>query len=898
MPEVDLTIIANNQEFMKTMNESRKAEGDFYSDWQKNMNTTADQHEDIMKGMQDELKRLGISEEEFLKKYKQAADGQMGILEQLNDDLRTFKKLKESATTTQDIEKFNKKIGETEKEINKLSKGGAKSNDSFSKLKSGFMKMFAVLGGGYLVMQGFNKLMSVSGSLGDKFAESVQGAKSGVNYFFKALTGGKGSFDGFLSGMNNAIKAGREYAKIMDELQDKRVALSFKEADAGVKYQEYMNIIRNVNKTEDERRLAAKKLIALEDEIAKQRGDISEKSYKATLTRVSAENKLGEQQVESFIKQEQGYMILLKMGEDYYNKSVENVKNSDKLKTEIITNQYGMATAISNFDALLAEELKKRPYLTEKYEELQQLKNINDSEREELKKYYEEVSASKKEFLSKTGKAQRVQDALDAFGNKEKIKDEKKTDDTIAKQREEFLKLLEDLQKRYQEAQLEGLSGKERIDKEQEFALKELEIFKTTLESKGKLTKEQYSMIEVIKTSITKKGDLEREKLANENNLKRAGYDRALLSSMLDNAEDEIDLSRKTEEEKLQLKIAAYKNAVEMLSTSNDAESKAMSAGLKRSIQFMAKDLQDLQIPKEFDFEQTMWKALGIDTKSEDGQFQAKWMTEYANSVVSSLGTIIEAEANLAAQRRQNAENRISELESQLDEELALQEQGLANNVNAVKKELEQVKAEKQKAQEQEKQLQAAQMALDTVTQVSSLITASANIFKAFSKIPIIGVPLAWAAIASMFGLMTVAKVKAAQASKMEQGGYIDEYGVIQGKRHSDGGESLNRHVEVEQGEGVGVFNRNATQYYGGMLPKWVQSINNKNFPKFDIKPELRANQVFDLKTSSMNSELKAIKIGIDNLNSNILSQTQTNHKQGVRIEKQGNRTRIVHEKN
>lgn len=886
MPEVDLTIIANNQEFMKTMNESRKAEGDFYADWQKNMDLTAEQHEYITKGMQDELKRLGVSEEEFLKKYKQAAEGQMGILEQLNDDLRTFKRLKESATTTQDIEKFNKKINETQKQIDELGKKGVKSNDSFAKLKSGFIKMFAVLGGGYAIMQGFNKLMGVSERLSDSFEVAIQGAKSGVNFFFNALT--TGNFSGFLTGMQNAIEAGKEYAKTMDMLEDKRIALSFKEADAGVQYQKYMNIIRNVNKTETERKDAAEKLIALEDSLAKEKGAIADEAFEATKQRIAKERGLTQQQVIDFVKDN-------KAGLRYYEGAAQEYQR----QLELINKKYpGATTAEMQSRQMAVFDLNRnRPALKQAADNMKALANLSKENKEELLRTYQETQNAQQEFLQKTGKAERVQDMLDANSNKEKIKDEKKTDDTIAKQREEFLKLLEDLQKRYQEAQLEGLSGNARIDKEQEFALKELEIFKTTLELKGKLTKDQYEMIEVIKTSITKKGDLEREKLANENKLKRAGYDRALLSSMLDNAEDEIDLSRKTEEEKLQLKIAAYKNAVEMLSASTDEESKAMAAGLKRSIKFMAKDLEDIQINKEFDFEKVMWKALGIDTETTEGQFQAKVITEYANSVVSSISTIIEAEANLAAQRRQNAENRINELESQLDEELSLQEQGLANNVNAVKKELEQVKAEKERAQEQEKQLQQAQMALDTVTQVSSLITASANIFKATSSIiPPFGQLIAIAAIGTMFGFMTAAKIKAAQAAKLEQGGYIDEYGVVQGKRHSDGGEPLTKHVEIEQGEGVGVFNRNATQYYGGMLPKWVQSINNKKFPKFDIRPEIKANQIFDLKTSSMNSELKAIRNGIDTLNSNILSQTQTNHKQGVRIEKQGNRTRIIHE--
>lgn len=888
MPDVDLTIIANNQEFMKTMNESRKAEGDFYADWQKNMTTTSEQNEEVIKGMQAELKRLGISEEEFLKKYKQAAEGQMGILEQLNDDLRTFKKLKESATTTQDIEKFNKKIGETEKEINKLNKGGAKSNDSFSKLKGGFMKMFAVLGGGYAIMQGFNKLMSVSERLSDSFEVAIQGAKSGVNFFFNALT--TGNFSGFLTGMQNAIEAGKEYAKTMDMLEDKRIALSFKEADAGVQYQKYMNIIRNVNKTEAERKDAAEKLIALEDSLSKEKGAIADAAFEATKNRIAKERSLTQQQIMDFVKDNQQGLRIYQGAAETYQKELDKIYEKFPITGGSEEAQM-MAIGIRN--AAIEELNATRPFLKQASDNMIALSNLSKENKEELLKTYQETQAAQQEFLQKTGKAERVQDMLDANSNKEKLKDDKKTNDVLLKQREEFLKLLEDLQKRYQEAQLEGLSGKARIDKEQEFALKELEIFKTTLESKGKLTKDQYAMIEVIKTSITKKGDLEREKLANENKLKRAGYDRALLSSMLDNAEDEIDLSRKTEEKKLQLKIAAYKNAVEMLSTSTDEESKAMAAGLKRSIKFMAKDLEDIQINKEFDFGDVMFKALGIDPESPE----AKWIGEYANSVVSSISTIIEAEANLAAQRRQNAETRISELESQLDEELSLQEQGLANNVSNVKKELEQVKAEKQKAQEQEKQLQQAQMALDTVTQVSSLITASANIFKAFSKIPIIGVPLAWAAIGSMFALMVTAKVKASKAAKMEQGGYIDSKGIVHGKDHQHGGENLSNMVEVREGEFIPVINKPSVAYYGDkQLGSWVNAINNKKFPKFDIRPEIKANQIFDLKTSSMNSELKAIKNGIDNLNSNILSQTQTNHKQGVRIEKQGNRTRIIHE--
>ena len=61
----------------------------------------------------------------------------------------------------------------------------------------------------------------------------------------------------------------------------------------------------------------------------------------------------------------------------------------------------------------------------------------------------------------------------------------------------------------------------------------------------------------------------------------------------------------------------------------------------------------------------------------------------------------------------------------------------------------EQIKQEEELL-EKKKQMQKIQLALDTVQQLSGLITASVNIFEGFSTIPIVGIPLAIA----MIGLM------------------------------------------------------------------------------------------------------------------------------------------------
>jgi hypothetical protein len=887
MPEVDLTIVANNQQHLKAVLESKKAEEEFFATHAKGV----ENFNEGTKQMEDSFQEMTKKNQQNLNNHSKVYKEQVGYIEDITNSIKEWEEARSKSTNIKDIEKYNRKIAEGKKNLEEYNKAGIKvaekQVDNYKKMRNGALKMFAAIGGGYAIIQGFNKLLKFSDTLGDAFEKTMQGAKSGVSYFFNALT--TGNFSNFISGMKASIKAGKEYAETLNNIRDRRIALAFKEADAAVQYQKYRNILRNTNNTEEERREAAEKTIELEDKLSKERKDIAEDELKTLKGKISAERSLNEQQLMNFV---QGNKEGMKVYEEASRMYVEQFAAIDK---KILEDSKGnMNIYFRNIGFARDDFNKAHPFLKQANDDMKALRNLSDADKNALKDVYKEIQDSQAEYYSKIGRAERVQDLLDA----NKVKEDKKEQKEILKDKEEFNKMLEDLQKRYQDAQLEGLTGKARINAEEDFALLELANFKKTLEEKGKLTKEQLTMIEYIETSIAKKGVVERKKIDNEEKLNAAESKRGLIDTILANAEDEIDLTRATEEEKLELKIDAYQRAITLLEKMGDKESLLMAANLKKSLGLMFNELEDIKIDKEFDFEDNIWKALGIDIKNPEGQFQAKWIKEYANSVVESLGTILGAEAELAAQRRENAENRISELESQLDEELSLQEQGLANNVNAVKKELEQVKAEKQKAQEQEKQLQSAQMVLDTVSQISSLITASTNIMKVATKLlgPI-GVPIGIAAIGTMFGFMAVAKVKAAQAAKMEQGGYIDEYGVIQGKRHSDGGEPLNKHVEVEQGEGVGVFNRNATQYYGGMLPKWVQSINNRNFPKFDIRPELKANQVFDLKTSSMNNKLDSINTEIRNLSYNILNQSQINHKQGVRVEKQGNRTRIVHEK-
>ena len=101
-----------------------------------------------------------------------------------------------------------------------------------------------------------------------------------------------------------------------------------------------------------------------------------------------------------------------------------------------------------------------------------------------------------------------------------------------------------------------------------------------------------------------------------------------------------------------------------------------------------------------------------------------------------------------------------------MDAEIEARNNGYANNVVQAQKELELEKAKQQKAIEEKQKAQKAQLAIDTITQASSLITASANIWSSLSGIPVVGVGLAVAALATMWGSFLASKAKAAQVTK------------------------------------------------------------------------------------------------------------------------------------
>lgn len=215
-----------------------------------------------------------------------------------------------------------------------------------------------------------------------------------------------------------------------------------------------------------------------------------------------------------------------------------------------------------------------------------------------------------------------------------------------------------------------------------------------------------------------------------------------------------------------------------------------------------------------------------------------KGFNDACNNIISNLQEIAQAEIDVAQAAVDAAQKRVDAAQSVYEGEMEARANGYANNVATAKKELQE---EKKKQREKEKLLAAAQRrqeAIDTVIQTSSLITASANIWKSLSGIPIIGPALAIAMIATMFTSFAAAKIKARQATNAANSEY-GEGGLefLEGGSHASGND-INLHtknkegknMKAEGGEALAIINKRNTRKYKKVLPEVIKSLNSGVF--------------------------------------------------------------------
>lgn len=238
---------------------------------------------------------------------------------------------------------------------------------------------------------------------------------------------------------------------------------------------------------------------------------------------------------------------------------------------------------------------------------------------------------------------------------------------------------------------------------------------------------------------------------------------------------------------------------------------------------------------KQTDEYGNVFKKLDEDSKAFIGELinslntAMQYMDEFMDKRIEMAEIAVEA-----AQRESEA------AKTNLDYEMEARANGYANNVDLARREYEEKLAIEQKAVEEKRRLEKVQEGIDTISQISSLITSSALIWQSAMGFGLPAGPILAAAVtALMFGSFAAAKIQAAQLANAKtygEGGmeYIDYGGShASGKDVDFGHTKEGRPRRIEKGEVVSVINKKNVEKYGvSRIENIINSLNNGTFEK------------------------------------------------------------------
>ena len=293
--------------------------------------------------------------------------------------------------------------------------------------------------------------------------------------------------------------------------------------------------------------------------------------------------------------------------------------------------------------------------------------------------------------------------------------------------------------------------------------------------------------------------------------------------------ESEFALLDRNERQKTEFQLQMEKERLQKILELDEAAGYKMTEQERKTIENTIKSIDKERGRLPYN---NLYEVLGINLDSE----QQNALNTAIDSIKDSISGIIDA-WNQAADAAVNAANaQVDAAQKTLDAEIEARNAGYANDVKTAQKELDLAKKNQEQALKEKEKAQKAQLILDSITQASSLVTASAQIWSALGGIPYVGPALAVAAIATMWGTFAAAKIKAAQvASQTEQYGE-GTVELLQGGSHASGHDiDLGTKPDgtrrrAEGGEYFAVINKRNSRRYGRLIPDVINAFNDGTF--------------------------------------------------------------------
>lgn len=294
-------------------------------------------------------------------------------------------------------------------------------------------------------------------------------------------------------------------------------------------------------------------------------------------------------------------------------------------------------------------------------------------------------------------------------------------------------------------------------------------------------------------------------------------------------AQSEFDLLKTTEEKKTQFRLQAEKDRLNKILELNQQASVKMSDVEVQTIENQIERInQQIEESKKKDKTQDIYSILGLNLNDD----QKEAINTSVSYAIEALNTLAQAKVDAANRAVEAAQKEVESAQTALEAELQARANGYASNVAYAQKELEDAKKNEQKALKEQQKAQRQQQAIDTAQQISSLVTATALIWRQ------LGIWGAIPAIAVMWGSFAASKIKAAQMAKNSG---TETYGegtveLLQGGSHQSGNDiDLGQKPDgtrrrAEGGEFFAVINKRNSRRFRRYIPDVINSMNNGTF--------------------------------------------------------------------
>lgn len=710
-------------------------------------------------------------------------------------------------------------------------------------LKSPIAILIGVIGGLTAAFKLWIASAHETQTTGDALDREVAGWSATWDLFKKSVA--SVDFSLFIRGAIDAMNAGRELKRVLDETFERTNSTRLLKASMSVENAALEEAARNSKLSYEERLAAADKYLEnmkpiyeQETETAKRTRDAQlEYLFSVTNKRQFASEEARKAAQEEFAENIKNYNL----NEDLIKQAMEYNK-AQKTISQGMEGMYG-----TSYDAErkivnnASEAVKAFAGFAEQYG-LTNDKQVNayvDAEESYLNAQAAVYNDQKRIVtMHNSLEAQQTQEA--ERNARERAAAAKKAADDAVKAEQDAARERERLAKEEEQRRQQAIAD------ERAYMQAQLQSIQLEISNTGEWTQQ---MLDLRIAAINKQREIEifenkqkAEKLRQDEAAINAKYDAQVmretanfntkiaerdLAALMDLNAAENDLLDQNERQRTIFRLEQEKfrlqKILEMNETAADKMTQMEVDAVKKTIEGIEKEIGRTGF-------NNIYELLGLNITSE----QQEALQTALDSVKDSIESIMDSWTEAADAAVASADKQVEAAQKVLDAEIEARNAGYANEVATAQKELDLAKKNQAAAQREREKAQRAQLIADAAMQSSSLITASANLWKSLSGIPIVGPGLAIAAIATMWGSFALSKIKASQVATEQYGEGTVE--LLQGGSHASGhdidlGTKPNgTRRRAEGGEYFAVINKRNSRRYGHIIPDVINSFNDGTF--------------------------------------------------------------------